>query len=280
MAGVEVRPGGFCLASFDCAGTEFSSLGILMEKKIMEKYHLPKHTGFTLVELLVVIAVIALLLSILMPSLKKAREQARTLVCSSDQKQFGVGMQMYVNTYDLYPPLLFYPAQYPPKEGLFLCVTGAYYVTWESMLIFSGLIPEALSDYQGTIKKSPNIWRCPSEQHPYKNGVWRPAPPFRHYGINGYLSAIDPARDYRKGHKESKIHNPSGTILFSEVDADQPYGWFWPGVVVNPKSYQKNTIFRHNNRTVVAFFDGHVGRIRSDDEDYNTSNSHYWLLER
>ena len=253
----------------------------------MRKYYLPKRTGFTLVELLVVIAVIALLLSVLMPTLKKAREQARTLVCASNQKQFGIGMQMYVNTYDLYPPVLFYPALTLAelREGFFRASSGSYYCTWESMLIFSGLIPEALSDYQegegyGTIKKAPNIWRCPSEQHPWKNGNWRPAPPFRHYGMNGYLSAINPAKDHRKGHKESRVRNPSGTILFSGVDADQKYGWFWPGVVVNPKSYQKNTIFRHNNRTVVTFFDGHVSKIRSDDESYNKSDGHYWCLER
>ena len=66
------------------------------------------------------------------------------------------------------------------------------------------------------------------------------------------------------------------------MDADQPYGWFWPGVIVNLKSYQKNTIFRHNNRTVVAFFDGHVGRIRSDDGkgDYSDTESPCWYLEK
>ena len=251
----------------------------------MRKYHLPKRTGFTLVELLVVIAIIALLLSVLMPTLKKAREQARTLVCSSNQKQLGVGIQLYVNAYDLYPPVLFYPNIAPPYEGLFLCVTGAYYVTWESMLIFSGLIPEAISDYQYDITKATNIWRCPSEQHPWKNGRWRPAPPFRHYGINGHLSAINPAADHRKGHKESRVHNPSGTILFSEVDADHYYNgmsYFWPSVIVNPLSPIKNKIFRHNNRTVVTFFDGHVGRIRNDygKGDYSDTESPCWYLEK
>jgi prepilin-type N-terminal cleavage/methylation domain-containing protein/prepilin-type processing-associated H-X9-DG protein len=55
-----------------------------------------KRKGFTLVELLVVIAIIALLLSILMPSLSKARDQARRVVCQSNLKQFGLSYAMYV----------------------------------------------------------------------------------------------------------------------------------------------------------------------------------------
>jgi prepilin-type N-terminal cleavage/methylation domain-containing protein/prepilin-type processing-associated H-X9-DG protein len=51
--------------------------------------------AFTLVELLVVIAIIALLLSILMPSLAKAREQARRIVCANNVKTIGVADQIY-----------------------------------------------------------------------------------------------------------------------------------------------------------------------------------------
>ncbi len=52
--------------------------------------------AFTLIELLVVVAIIALLISILLPSLARAREGARAAVCLSNLKQMGYGMQMYV----------------------------------------------------------------------------------------------------------------------------------------------------------------------------------------
>ncbi|MFQ6048263.1 MAG: type II secretion system protein [Phycisphaerae bacterium] len=60
--------------------------------------------AFTLIELLVVVAIIALLISILLPSLNKARDQAKAAVCSTRLQQFGRALYVYAGEFKAFPP--------------------------------------------------------------------------------------------------------------------------------------------------------------------------------
>ena len=63
-----------------------------------------KTKGFTLIELLVVIAIIALLLSIVLPSLGKAKEYAKRVVCANNFRQQALGISLYADEHDTSVP--------------------------------------------------------------------------------------------------------------------------------------------------------------------------------
>jgi prepilin-type N-terminal cleavage/methylation domain-containing protein/prepilin-type processing-associated H-X9-DG protein len=94
--------------------------------------------GFTLIELLVVIAIITILAAILFPVFARARENARRASCTSNLKQIGLGLMMYVQDYDetfpyqqmdyadqtTYWPNLLQP--YAKSTQVFICPSGVY----------------------------------------------------------------------------------------------------------------------------------------------------------
>jgi prepilin-type N-terminal cleavage/methylation domain-containing protein/prepilin-type processing-associated H-X9-DG protein len=66
--------------------------------------HNRRKAGFTLVELLVVIGIIALLISILLPALNRARAAANAVKCQAQMRQIGQAIHLYANQFDGYLP--------------------------------------------------------------------------------------------------------------------------------------------------------------------------------
>lgn len=75
-----------------------------MDRRAGSTISVRRRTGFTLIEVLVVVAIIALLVSILLPSLARARRQTRWTVCGSNLHQIGVALMLYQQTYKAFPP--------------------------------------------------------------------------------------------------------------------------------------------------------------------------------
>jgi len=121
-------------------------------------------TGFTLVELLVVIGIIALLVSILLPALNRARRQAATVQCSSNMRQLAQGMLMYIqDNKGVFPPAVVYASNggadlnlYPRGWSWCTDLVKLRYIVSDSASVYRG--PATTAD---KVFDRSSVFRCP-----------------------------------------------------------------------------------------------------------------------
>ena len=178
---------------------------------------------FTLVELLVVVAIISILTSILMPSLSKARSKSRAVVCKSNLKQVGLANALYMDNNDGW----FNPNRPANANGMRWAKNAEFrsYLNWDSesknwMIPKSGACP-------GAVEKGADVSATAVKD-------LRTYGPFAIYG----------GKDYR-GLRDSWIQDQSSMGYAGDV---------WGGWQFSINEFDP----RHNNLANMVFVDGHV----------------------
>lgn len=213
------------------------------------------HWKFTLIELLIVIAIIAILAGMLLPALNRARETARSIQCTGNMRQFGTAYHQYMTDNREYPI---------PKEVLKRNGNTSLLYNWQVIVaeyLYKGLPADLYGSSLANlvIKGGKSVFTCPSVKD-------YPLPSFSTYL---YINA-----DFTK-----KEHNCAGTwypnrsttLLFMDGDQQNPSGW--RGVNYYSGNNYEHGGGVHNKKNNITCYDGHVEPVTVSPYTYTGSNT-------
>ncbi|MBN2513873.1 MAG: prepilin-type N-terminal cleavage/methylation domain-containing protein [Sedimentisphaerales bacterium] len=228
--------------------------------------------AFTLIELLVVVAIIALLLSIVLPSLRLAKRKAQTMMCKSNLRQWHIVFKMYTQEFnERFNEGWAGQAQ---KSNWWMDAGRQYYGNVaEIRCCPTATLP--VNDLQGNANKGPGAGKQPFAAWGYSPGFFKDREDYGSYGMNGWIEDkpdewVSDVQQRKKYWRTIIVPNPAQIPLITDAQ------WIdgWPEPTDSPPPFV-NTIWnesgtshfwrfvqnRHNNQQNMAYFDGSVNTI-------------------
>jgi prepilin-type N-terminal cleavage/methylation domain-containing protein/prepilin-type processing-associated H-X9-DG protein len=242
--------------------------------------------GFTLIELLVVIAIIAVLMAILLPSLNRAREQARGVYCSGNLKNIHLSILMYAEDNNG-------KTHASPNQGVWYTFeSGVEGLAKTKQMIGKN---DSLA-YWGVAYypycKQTDTFVCPSSRYMDDLGNYANSELFWDgtYGLNGFLSGrqrnqkvlLAPRAGERilaLDHLEHFLENNGDMLHIRKGDRLNLPQWRqeYTTLAYNTAEHYPDSlgqIYRHARRCNLLWLDGHVSNVKeSEGEDIDV----YWF---
>lgn len=243
-----------------------------------------KNKGFTLIELLVVISIIAMLMSILMPALGKAKEQAQSVTCRANLRQWGLIFFMYFEDFDgKVPPgrggSVFGGDPMKSAWGVWMRATEHYYN--DPSLMFC---PTATKVRDEGGQQPFQAWRFGRYDDPGHWSYYYPQFQKGSYGFNYWAVAkkdgpfggptANPHPEENRIFNTSVVKRPSNTPLMGDCSsmASAPFNddlyegppqseYFDDDDPTSSTYIAKFCVNRHNKSMNMVFFDGTARRV-------------------